>query len=712
MVVCLGTVTGLRRGFPLLIAGLILAINPAVAMAADQPLAGHWQGAIEIPGKSLSFDVDFSSNKDGSWKGDVTIPAQGARDVPLAKIVVEDLNVSFELPGVPGDPAFKGKIEAGHKKIKGTFTQGGKSFPFQLEAGIDPVAAAKGSLAGFDSFVNEAIKAWEVPGLALAIVKNGQIILVQGFGFRDVEGKLPVTPKTLFAIGSCTKAFTTFVMGTLVDEGKLDWDAPVRNYIPEFRMHDKVATELITPRDLVTHRSGLPRHDLVWYNATISRKQIVDRLPYLEPSETFRSKFQYNNIMFMTAGYLVERVTSKSWEDTVSLRIFEPLGMTGSNFSVKESQKAADFAKPYEDRDDKVVEVPFRDITNAGPAGSINSNVEDMSRWLMVHTQKGKIDGKQVISAAVLADIHSPHMTTGALQQRPEIAPAGYGLGWGVDDYRGHRRVNHGGGIDGFTTMTTLFPEDGLGLIAVANISGTSLPEMVTRHAADRLLGLSTIDWSGEELAKKAKNKAASKEAKSKKETVRRPGTTPAHPLEEYAGEYENPGYGIVKIELRDGKLTFAYNGIEAPLAHWHYEVFNGLKNPKDPAFEDEKVQFQTNVKGYVDGLAVAFEPSLKPIVFAIRPDARLSDPAYLQRFAGEFELAGRTLSVRINGNTLMLDSQGQGTVALIPDRNDTFKVKEQSALSIRFITDKDQKVSEITLDRPGGVFTAKRKAK
>jgi CubicO group peptidase (beta-lactamase class C family) len=618
MVVCLRIVTGLtRRGFPLLIAGLILAINPAVAMAVDQPHA----------------------------------------------------------------------------------------------AGIDPVAAAKRSLAGFDSFVNQAIKAWEVPGLALAIVKNGQIILLQGFGFRDVEGKLPVTPKSLFAIGSCTKAFTTFVMGTLVDEGKLDWDAPVRNYIPEFGMYDKAATELITPRDLVTHRSGLPRHDMVWYNATISRKQIVDRLPYLEPSETFRSKFQYNNIMFMTAGYLIERVTGKSWEDTVRLRIFEPLGMTGSNFSVKDSQKAADFAKPYEDRDDKVVEIPFRDISNAGPAGSINSNAEDMARWLIIHTQKGKIDGKQVISAAVLADIQAPHMTTGALQQRPEIAPAGYGLGWSVDDYRGHRRVAHGGGIDGFTTMTTVFPEDGLGLIAVANMSGTALPEMVTRHAADRLLGLSTIDWSGEELGKKAKNKAASKEAKSKKDTVRRPGTTPAHPLAEYAGDYENPGYGVVKIALRDDKLTFTYNGIEAPLGHWHYEVFSALKNPKDPAFEDEKVQFQTNVKGYVDSLAVAFEPRVKPIVFTIKPDARLSDPAYLKRFAGEFELAGRSLSVRINGNTLMLDSQGQGTVTLIPYRNDTFKVKEQSELSIHFVTDKDQKVSEIALDRPGGVFTAKRKS-
>ena len=164
-------------------------------------------------------------------------------------------------------------------------------------------------------------------------------------------------------------------MGTLVDEGKLDWDKPVRTYIPELRLHDRVASELITPRDLVTHRSGLPRHDLVWYNASLSRKEIVDRLPYLEPSETFRSKFQYNNLMFMTAGYLVERLTGQSWEDAVRARIFTPLGMTGSNFSVKDSQKAADFARPYDERDDKVVAIPFRDISTIGPAGSINSSV-------------------------------------------------------------------------------------------------------------------------------------------------------------------------------------------------------------------------------------------------------------------------------------------------------------------------------------------------
>jgi len=574
------------------------------------------------------------------------------------------------------------------------------------DRGPRPVAAAKESLAGFDSFVNQAIKAWEVPGLAIAIVKNGEVILAEGFGLRDVDKKLPVTPKTLFAIGSCTKAFTTFVMGTLVDQGKLDWDKPVRTYIPEFRLFDRVASEQITPRDLVTHRSGLPRHDLVWYNATLSGKQIVDRLPYLEPSETLRSKFQYNNLMFMTAGYLVQRLTGQSWEVEVRTRIFKPLSIKSSNFSVNDSQKATDFAKPYAERDDKVVEIPFRDITNTGPAGSINSNVVDMARWLVVQTHRGRIDGKQMISPAVLADIHTPHMTTGVPQERKEIAPAGYALGWGVDDYRGHRRVHHGGAIDGFIAATTLFPDDDLGIVVLANMGRTSLPEMITRHASDRLLGLTSIDWSGEALAKKAKGKAADKDARSKKETVRRPGTSPAHKLEEYAGEYEHPGYGIIKIDLREGKLNFAYNNIEAPLEHWHFEVFRALKNPKDPEFEDQKVQFLTNVNGYVDGVAVPFEPSLKPIVFSMRPDARLSDPDYLKRFTGEYELAGRTLGVRLKGNSLVLDEHGAQTVSLIADRDDGFKVgKSDNAL--RFVGEKHQPASAIALETPAGVFTA-----
>ena len=580
--------------------------------------------------------------------------------------------------------------------------------------GDAPAAAAvKKSLAGMDGFINQALRDWKAPGVAVAVVKNGEVIFAQGYGWRDVEKKLPVTTHTLFAIGSCTKAFTTFVMGTLVDEGKLDWDQPVRLALPELRMQDKVASELMTPRDLVTHRSGLPRHDLVWYNSTLSRKQMVERLPYLEATESFRSKFQYNNLMYVTAGYLIERLTGTTWEDAIRARILLPLGMSTTNFSVSDSQKSADFARPYEERDDKVVAIPFRNADNVGPAGSINSNVAEMARWLIVQTNKGQIDGKKIISLAELADIQTPHMTTGTPPERPDITPAGYALGWAVDDYRGHRRVHHGGAIDGFVASTTLFPDDESGLVVLANMGGTGLTQVLTKHLSDRVLGLSTIDWNGEALSKKAKNDAAAKQAKTQKNSVRRLGTSPAHKLDEYVGDYEHPGYGVIKIALCDGRLNLTYNRIDAPLEHWHFETFSALKNPKDPEFEDKKVQFLTNFNGDVEGLAVSFEPRLKPLVFTLRPDAKLTDPTYLKRFAGDYDLGGDTLHIRLAGNTLNLEMRGRSTTTLVPDRNDGFAIKGQSDTALRFVTTAtDQTASAVTLATPGGVFTAKRKAK
>jgi hypothetical protein len=241
-------------------------------------------------------------------------------------------------------------------------------------------------------------------------------------------------------------------------------------------------------------------------------------------------------------------------------------------------------------------------------------------------------------------------------------------------------------------------------------MGGTALPEMLSRHAADRLLALAPIDWIGEAFKKKKAAKEASKSAKTKKGDVRRPGSTPAHPLKEYAGEYEHPGYGIIRVELEGDKLRFNFNGIDTPLEHWHYEVWNALKNPKDPALVDVKVQFLTGVNGFVEGLSVPFESRIKPIVFSMRPDAKLSDPEYLKKFTGEYELAGNPVSVRLKGSGLLIDFQNQPSVTLLPDRDDGFNLKEQSDTSVRFVTGSDQKISEMALSTAAGVFTAKRK--
>ncbi len=700
------------RGLELMLSFLLLvALAPATIIARDAPsAAGHWEGAIELPGTKLSIDVDLAAGEGGALAGDISIPAQGTKDLPLAQGAAMGDDVTFQIVGPPGEPTFKGTLSPDGAKISGTFTQGGQSFPFVLDRKASPAETAKDTLESLDGFISKALVDWEVPGLAIAVVRDGKVVYAKGFGSRSVKDNLPVTTKTLFAIGSCTKAFTTFVMGTLVDEGKLDWDKPVRDYLPGFKLRDASASERITPRDLVTHRSGLPRHDMVWYNATgLTRGELVSRLAYLEANEDLRAKWQYNNLMFLTAGTLVEQITEQSWEDAVQSRILGPLGMSASNFSVADSQKAADFALPYEEREDKVVEVPFRVITNMGPAGSINSSVEDLSRWLIGLLGDGKADGRQVIRKETLGDILSPQMSMGQPQERPEISAPEYAMGWAVVTYRGHTRLQHGGGIDGFSALVSLMPHDGVGVAILANLSGTGLPGVLTSHVVDKVLGLPEIDWNADALGKRALGKAAGKEAEKKKDVVRKPGTNPSHPLADYAGDYENPGYGVAKISLAGERMEWTYNGITSPLDHWHYDVWNAAKGAQDPAFENTKLLFRTNVRGNIDAFSAALEPLAEEIVFRKRPDARLSDPAYLARFLGSYELAGQIFTVGLQGSVLSLSIPGQPLYLLDPDRDDEFFLRGLSGFSLRFVSEAGGTVTALESRQPNGVFTAKR---
>jgi CubicO group peptidase (beta-lactamase class C family) len=677
--------------------------------APPQDLAGHWEGTIDVPGSKLEVNLDFVKQADGTWKGDISIPVQGAKDLLLAGIKAEGMDVAFAISGIPGDPTFKGQMSADGAKITGKFSQGGGTFPFELARAADPVAKAKKALEGFDETVAKGLAQLKVPGAAIAIVKDKEIIFSKGFGFRDVDGKLPMTADTLMAIGSSTKAFTAFTLGTLVDQGRVEWDKPVRNYIPWFRLYDAQAGERLTPRDLVTHRSGLPRHDLVWYNnRTATREDLVRRLAYLPPTADLREKWQYNNMMFLTAGYLVETLTGKSWEDSVRTLVFDPLGMSRSNFSVAESQKDKDFALPYDERDGKVVKIPFRDISLVGPAGSINSTANEMSRWVTVHINGGKYGDKQVIGANTLADLHTPYMTTGGVSTRPDITAPDYALGWMVDNYRGHGRVHHGGNIDGFSAMVSLLPNDGLGFVVLTNKNGTGLSELLIRTAADRILGLEAVDWIGDAAKRLAEGEAVGKKAEEKKATRRRPGTAPAHKLDEYAGDYRHPGYGDLKVTLKGTQFGFIYNSIATPLTHWHYETFNGGKS-EDPTFEDMKLTFRTDVNGNVVGVAIPFEPSVDDIYFAKKPEARLSDPAYLKTLVGSYILASQTVTVSLKGDTLTLFIPGQPVYDLVPEVGGEFSLKAAKVVRVRFLEDAKGQVTGAEVNQPGGVFEYKR---
>lgn len=573
------------------------------------------------------------------------------------------------------------------------------------------VSAADKALDGFDAFIKDVMKEWNVPGLAIGIVRSNETIYARGFGYRDVKKKLPVTTNTLFAIGSTSKAFTCTLIGILADDDKLDWDAPVRRYIPEFHLRDQHATELTTPRDLVTHRTGLPRHDAVWYNNnSISRREIVQRLAYLESSHTFREKFQYNNLMYVAAGHLIETVTGKTWEENIRQRIFIPLGMTNSNFSVRDSQKAADFALPYTEKDDVVKQIPFRNIDVVGPAGSINSSIRDMLHWLRLNLNKGKHGERQIINATTLADIHSPQMTTGIQVERPEISQATYCLGWFIAADRGHRTLLHGGGIDGFITQVAIMPDDGLGIVIFANLNGTGAPSVILGHAVQRVLGLDPIDWRAEALDKRKKGKETDKEGKENKSLNRKSGTTPSHRLHDYVGQFQHDGYGPLQIKMRNDKLEAMFNGMSAVLEHWHYDVFNAAEGPSDDFLANHKFNFSTDADGDLAAVAVNLESAVDPIVFKRQIDPRLSDTNYLARFVGQFEYSGFTLTISLAGAGLKLTIPKEPQHDLVPKLDGSFAIKDHSHLILKFVTDSENHVTAVQVQRPSGVVLAPRK--
>lgn len=357
-------------------------------------------------------------------------------------------------------------------------------------------ADPKVQLKGFPEFVTKIMAEWKVPGMAVAIVKDGKVIFAEGFGLRDVKQDLKVTPHTIFPIGSCSKAFTAAGVGILVDEGKVGWDEPVRTYLPDFKLQGEYASAHITLRDLLSHRTGLPRHDLMWMGGQFDRRELYDRLRYLEMNKELRAVWQYQNLMFMTAGYLVGKVDGSSWEDFMQKRIIDPLGMKETNFSVALTQKAADFSRPYMEVKDKIEQVPYRDITAVGPAGSINSNVLDMAQWVLMNLNKGKFGNKQIVSEASMAQIHSPQMLTPMPIQYDEILYVSYGMGWVIEPYRGHLLLWHNGGIDGFVSQVAFLPRENSGLVILSNLNQNQVPVIVCYNIVDRLLGLNQVDWN------------------------------------------------------------------------------------------------------------------------------------------------------------------------------------------------------------------------
>ncbi|MGH7919878.1 MAG: serine hydrolase [Candidatus Dormibacteraceae bacterium] len=546
-----------------------------------------------------------------------------------------------------------------------------------------------------------------VPGVAVAVVRGGEVLLSRGFGLRDVAGGLEVTPQTLFAIGSATKAFTTALAGTLVDEGKLDWDRPVRHYLPGFRMYDPVATEHLNVRDLLCHRSGLPRHDLVWYgNETLTKAQVVERLRYLEPNKTFREAWQYNNLMYLTAGHLCAELSGMSWEDAVRTRLLEPLGMGNTNFSVRECEAAADHATPYQEQKDEISPMPFRGLDLAGPAGSINSCIEDLTSWAVLNVNGGKLGDRQIVSEAALKVIQSPAMVTpegGELW--PEYYETGYALGWFLRSYRGYKVLHHGGNIDGFSAMVSLLPSHRIGVVVLTNRNVTPLRDVIPFLVYDHLLELAPIDWGERhDTLYKAMFGGLREAADLRRES--RKNAPPSHPLADYGGRYHHPGYGDLLVGVEDeARLVPHYNNLDVTAEHVHFDVWE-LEIADSELPSAIQAVFRTGADGAISAVEVNLEPAVDPIVFEKQAAEDLSSREVLSRYEGRYAMGPLTAAVELQADgRLTVELVGQGRAVLLPAQERSFKVEGQPALSVEFAAGVSGAIEKMVV-QPVGVFT------
>ncbi len=687
---------------------LIIFILSFTVLSADKnALIGEWTGSVKVPGQELDVVVEFLF-EDNLVVGFIDIPLQQAIDLSLENITLENSNITFAIKDVPGEPTFNGNLSDDGNTISGEFTQSGATFPFSLirkseQEKLHEAEKLEEKLQAIRTFIDSTMSQWHVAGLSVAVVKDNEILMTEGFGYRDFENELPVSSQTLFAIGSSSKAFTAFSVGLLVDEGIIDWDTPIKEYMPDFKMYNDFATQEMTAIDLLSHRCGLPRHDLMWYGAYFSREEMYDRLRYLEPNEPFRYTFQYQNLMYMTAGLMVGRLTNSTWEDVVHERIFIPLGMSNSNFSVDASQNSDNYSLPYQvNENDEIAKMDFMNLSAVGPAGSINSCADDMAQWVRMLLNKGAVDDTQIMLEATVENLITPHMFIGGESSSEELTYRAYGMGWFIFTYRGHPYVNHGGNIDGFTALVNLLPDDNLGVVILTNQNNSYYASIASYYIIDQLLDLEPVDWHGRNLIQQE----TLSEIENVSETLKRvEGTKPSHKLEDYVGVYENPGYGIIQIEQNDNELYMVYHSFASPLEHWHYDVFKPTEGLL--ADSDILIEFHTNLQGDIFRLSAPFEASVSPIIFEKLPPEKMSDPAYLVQFAGTYELAEIKVSVDLNkSGLLILTYPGQPAYELHPYADNKFQIGDLENYYVEFQLDK-KRVTGMSFIQPNGVVHA-----
>lgn len=433
-----------------------------------------------------------------------------------------------------------------------------------------------------DAYANTVLDTWkgQGAGFAIAIVKDDKVVMEKGYGLRDINKPDKVDENTLFAIASNTKAFTTASLAILVDEGKLKWDDKVSKYLPEFQMYDPWVTNELTVRDLVTHRVGLDTFsgDLLWYDTTYSTDEMLRRVRYLKPVSSFRTRYGYQNLMFIAAGKVVEKVSGMKWADFIKTRILTPLGMDRTTTSVRDIKD--NFASPHNESGGKLRALPLGFLDDASGAVRINSSVHDLSKWIRLQLGRGTFEGKKIFSEQQGWQMHQPWLARQVgPTDKPGIQPSQYsgvGMGWFVGDYYGRKIVNHSGGLDGMLSYTILIPEENTGFVVLTNSESPTFGIMMNK-IRDVLVDAPKRDWNAEAFKRDTDGKKRDAEEAAKVDATRVANTKPSLALSAYAGTYTSQMYGDVTVAEENGKLVMrmvpAPNFV-ADLEHWHYDTW------------------------------------------------------------------------------------------------------------------------------------------
>jgi CubicO group peptidase (beta-lactamase class C family) len=549
-------------------------------------------------------------------------------------------------------------------------------------------------LDGFDSYMAQVLKDWNTPGIGVGIVVNDKLVFAKGYGYRDYEKKLPFTSATLQQIASNSKLFTAIAAGMLVEEGKLTWDKPVRDSVPTIRFYNDQLNNNITLRDMLSHRTGVTRHDLIWFKSPFTRKELFERLKYLEPQEPMRETFLYNNLMFSAVGEIIELKSGQRWEQFVREKIFTPLDMTSTSYSISDMNQHPDHGVPFREKRDsfELYKIPYyEDTEGVAPAGAIISNIDDLSHWLIALMNDGKYNGKQVLPAKVLRETLQPAIglpnTLGEALGYWELLNPAYGMGRQTVSYRGHLLTFHGGDLPGFHSQVSFLPNDKIGVIVLV-ISDHSAPlyNIVSYNVYERLLGMDQTPWSQRRLQQRLANKKAATEARAKAGADRVPKTKPSHPLASYVAEYENPAYGILKIGLTDDQLQFAFHEFQFPMTHFHYDRFD---TPDDEQYGKFSVNFRTNPQGDVDNAVISLDEA--EVVFTRKPETL--DAKLLQTLAGTY-LTPSKVKFQVTyqpGAGLALEFPGAPPQQLIPIKGLQFRTPRFADVIYEFVLENGQ---------------------